>query len=222
MDRWRWCGARSRRQATSKPTRRTLDPAGEEPRGLAGHATVAHVRLRQAQMRHLLAPVFAGRDARASFGDLPTHPKTLGTRLRTNAALLRFDVVTRLEAGRAGRADRRPFARPGSGVHAVKMIVPGLEVETMTYHRVGERNVRRLLVPVKPREPRFPTRARGGGDASTGRHAAGDPHGSSQAAARRRSVAGHEKRWIPLMEDLYVLYREPSRHVTAFSRTENG
>ncbi len=34
---------------------------------------------------------------------------------------------------------------PGTGVHAVKMIVPGLEVETMSYQRIGERNIRRLL-----------------------------------------------------------------------------
>jgi ribosomal protein S12 methylthiotransferase accessory factor len=30
-------------------------------------------------------------------------------------------------------------------VHVVKAIVPGLEVETMSYHRIGERGVRKLL-----------------------------------------------------------------------------
>jgi ribosomal protein S12 methylthiotransferase accessory factor len=33
----------------------------------------------------------------------------------------------------------------GAGVHAVKAIVPGLEVETVAYGRIGERGVRRLL-----------------------------------------------------------------------------
>ena len=38
------------------------------------------------------------------------------------------------------------FSPPGApGVHVVKAIVPGLEVETMSYHRIGERGVRKLL-----------------------------------------------------------------------------
>ena len=31
------------------------------------------------------------------------------------------------------------------GVHAAKVLVPGLEVETVAYGRIGERNVRRLV-----------------------------------------------------------------------------
>jgi ribosomal protein S12 methylthiotransferase accessory factor len=34
---------------------------------------------------------------------------------------------------------------PGGGVGVVKAIVPGLEVETMSYYRIGERNARKLL-----------------------------------------------------------------------------
>ena len=34
---------------------------------------------------------------------------------------------------------------PGGGVGIVKAIVPGLEVETMSYYRIGERNARKLL-----------------------------------------------------------------------------
>ena len=37
------------------------------------------------------------------------------------------------------------FTPPGSPVVALKAIVPGLEVETMTYQRIGARNLRRLL-----------------------------------------------------------------------------
>ena len=37
------------------------------------------------------------------------------------------------------------FTPPGSPAVALKAIVPGLEVETMTYQRVGARNLRRLL-----------------------------------------------------------------------------
>ena len=31
------------------------------------------------------------------------------------------------------------------GVHVVKAFVPGLEVETMSYHRIGARGVRKLM-----------------------------------------------------------------------------
>ncbi|MBL7405799.1 YcaO-like family protein, partial [Escherichia coli] len=34
---------------------------------------------------------------------------------------------------------------PGGGVGVVKAIVPGLEVETMSYYRIGERNTKKLL-----------------------------------------------------------------------------
>jgi ribosomal protein S12 methylthiotransferase accessory factor len=34
---------------------------------------------------------------------------------------------------------------PGGSVGVVKAIVPGLEVETMSYHRIGERNARKLI-----------------------------------------------------------------------------
>ena len=34
---------------------------------------------------------------------------------------------------------------PGGGVGVVKAIVPGLEVETMSYHRIGERNTAKLI-----------------------------------------------------------------------------
>ncbi len=37
------------------------------------------------------------------------------------------------------------FTPPGSTAVALKAIVPGLEVETMTYQRIGARNLRRLL-----------------------------------------------------------------------------
>ena len=37
------------------------------------------------------------------------------------------------------------FTPPGSPAVALKAIVPGLEVETMTYQRIGARNLRRLL-----------------------------------------------------------------------------
>ena len=101
----------------------------------------------------------------------------------------------------------------GTGIHAVKMIVPGLEVETMSYHRIGECNLRRLL-DRQSANPRFPVLA-GVGDLPP--TAAPVP----LTAAARQRLGGEA--WLDtpkldaLMEELYVLYREPSRHVTAFS-----
>ena len=37
------------------------------------------------------------------------------------------------------------YSSPNGEVSAVKAIVPGLEVETMSYGRIGPRNLRRLL-----------------------------------------------------------------------------
>ena len=42
------------------------------------------------------------------------------------------------------------YSPAGEGVHVVKVVVPGLEVETMSYHRIGERGVRKLLLRGSP------------------------------------------------------------------------
>ena len=88
------------------------------------------------------------------------------------------------------------------GVHVVKAIVPGLEVETMSYHRIGERGVRKLM-------------QRGSKLAGLGDPPAG--------AAPVRLPAGAAERlggqpWLDVAEvdrivgRLYPLYREPEVH----------
>ena len=82
--------------------------------------------------------------------------------------------------------------------------MPGLEVETMTYNRIGGRNLRRLLARQSP--------VAGVGNAPAGAlpvrlterdsdlvGAWLDPHAISDA-----------------MGPLYALYREPGRHVLGF------
>jgi ribosomal protein S12 methylthiotransferase accessory factor len=82
---------------------------------------------------------------------------------------------------------------PADGWHAARVIVPGLEVETATYHRIGARNLARLA---------------GTGLAGTGEMPAGAlpvpavPGAWLDAAAIDARVG-----------DLYPLYREPDRHV---------
>ena len=189
--------------------RATVNPDDEEPRGLAG---MQHwVTLDWAGLREVLAPVFAVH-ARTSFADLPRpdHPGAIFDL----ATLLSF-TVTRLE--QAGlEVLYVDLSLPGTGVCAVKMIVPGLEVETMSYRRIGERNLRRLLVR-QAAGTGFPTLV-GFGAA---------PVGSLPiplTVAARERLGGDawldHSRMSALMENLYVLYREPSRHVTAFSRSD--
>ncbi len=161
-------------------------------------------------MRRVLDPVFTV-NARRTFTDLP-RPESPAP-VWDHAALLRF-TATRLE--QAGFVvlcvDLSP---PGTGIHAVRMIVPGLEVETMSYRRIGERNVRRLLAR-QAADAGFPTLVRLGN--------APEKNLSIPLTVLARQRLGGDawlehSRMAEVMENLYVLYREPSRHVTAFSRS---
>ena len=166
------------------------------------------VTLDLAGMREVLAPVFAV-NTRVSFADLP-RPENPAL-VTDHASLLRF-TVTQLE--RAGfEVLYTDLSLPGTGVHAVKMIVPGLEVETMSYRRIGERNVRRLLTR-QAGDVSIPTLV-GVGDAPV----KSLPIPLTDLARQRfgGTVWLDHAKMTALMENLYVLYREPSRHVTAFS-----
>lgn len=96
--------------------------------------------------------------------------------------------------------------QPSAGAAvAAKVLVPGLEVETMSYGRIGERGVRRLredddgLVAVGP-DP--------GGWAQV--HLTGDAQQRLGGAAWFDRVGAQRR-----VGDLYPLYREPGRHVVA-------
>ncbi len=183
-----------------------VSPADEEPHGLAGMQRWIGFGWRQ--MRNVLAPVFAV-DRWTSFEDsfgsqAPAPSRDHDTLLRQTVARLAQEDLEVLSVD---------LSSPGAAVRAVKMIVPGLEVETMSYRRLGERNIRRLLAH-QSADRDFPTLV-GFGDG---------PKGAAQiplpAPVRERFGGGA---WLDssaiaaLMENLYVLYREPSRHVTAFS-----
>lgn len=86
-------------------------------------------------------------------------------------------------------------------VHVLKAIVPGLEVETMSYGRCGARNLVRLL------ERDLGLVGLGTPPAGALPLHTGEPAWFDPAAARR------------LVGDLYPLYREPGRHVTALALT---
>jgi thiazole/oxazole-forming peptide maturase SagD family component len=100
------------------------------------------------------------------------------------------------------------YSSPNGEVSAVKAIVPGLEVETMSYGRIGPRNLRRLL------------------DRDSDLVVTGD---ASRRPGARRILLTPEREaelgpaWLDYeaMErtvgNLYPLYREPGRHVAALA-----
>ncbi len=173
-----------------------VSPAGQEPRALA--EMVRWLGLSLDDLRAMLSPRVLHVDTQIAFSDLPAASPDLAN---DKAALL-ADITGRLTASGLDIlvADFFEFA---TGVHAVKVIVPGLEVETMSYGRIGERNVRRLM--------QAPERLAGIGPAPEG--------------ARRVLLTPEAKErlggpaWLDwpgverVVGPLYALYREPGRHV---------
>ena len=177
--------------------------AGEEERAL--RAMIDWTALPNGAIRAALADtVFAVRE-RIPFSALPTVAAPLAGR----AALL--DLI----AGRLGESGfdilYADFSPPGyPEVRVVKAIVPGLEVETISYGRIGPRNLRRLL-------------ARGGDLVGLG-----DPPPGARPillTAEARDEFGGAAWLDPVAIDrlvgpLYVLYREPGRHSAPLARAD--
>jgi ribosomal protein S12 methylthiotransferase accessory factor len=101
---------------------------------------------------------------------------------------------------------------PGGGVGVVKAIVPGLEVETMSYHRIGERNARKLIERDHPL-------IRFGQESETLRPVRLTPEAIERlggqplfdVALADAIVGGH-----------YPLYREPESHHAPFRLEQQG
>jgi ribosomal protein S12 methylthiotransferase accessory factor len=172
-----------------------VSPAAQEPRALA--EMVRWIGLSLEDLRAVLSPRVQRVDRRVAFSSLPTASESL----TTGKEALLAEVTGRLYADGFDIlvAD---FSDLASGVHAVKVIVPGLEVETLSYGRIGERNVRRLMAQ--------PEGLAGVGPAPDGARRVlltpqaeerlGGPAWLDWAGAQR--VVG----------PLYALYREPGRH----------
>ncbi|MFC3124406.1 YcaO-like family protein [Pseudoroseomonas globiformis] len=170
-----FCGSRSRKAATHGPiplVRASLPSdyverqlaatmlEEEEPRALA--AMVEWMEQDAATLRDRLAPRVFSERTRHPFSALPTVPAAAVASSQDRLALL----VARLaaEGMEVLYVDCSPPG--GSPVRVVKVIVPGLESETMSYHRIGWRGVRRLrergdpLLLDAPQEGAKPVRLR--------------------------------------------------------------
>ena len=169
----------------------------EEERALS--EALNWLRLDAQEMRALLEdPVLAAR-SEVQFSSLPTTPEETG-----DAEDLADLVADRLR-GEGLDPLFVDLSPPGGEVRVVKAIVPGLEVETASYARIGARNLRRLLRR---------------GDALAGTE---DPPPGARPILLpegERERFGPEP-WLDVaaidrtVGRLYPLYREPSRHLAA-------
>ncbi|SBT65824.1 ribosomal protein S12 methylthiotransferase accessory factor [Micromonospora sediminicola] len=148
-----------------------------------------------AQLLALLEPVVLARRDSVPLSALPTvAPGSLDDQGALLAELLRrladFDVLV--------------VVAPGEGATVAKVIVPGLEAETMSYGRIAARGIERL------RERDSPLVGLG-----TPPHAGAAPVVLDQAGRERLGAADA---WLDLaavartIGPLYPLYREPTRH----------
>ncbi len=178
--------------------------AGEEERAL--RAMIDWTARSNGAIRGALADSVLAARERIPFASLPTLDRPLADREALTAL-----VVDRLAAEGFDilYADFSPPDSPE--VRVVKAIVPGLEVETMSYYRVGPRNLRRLLARGSdavglgtPPPGARPVPLTPDDEACMGGPAWLDP-----AAIDR------------LVGPLYVLYREPGRHSAALARARD-
>ncbi|CAA9482991.1 MAG: UPF0142 protein MTH_987 [uncultured Sphingomonadaceae bacterium] len=104
-----------------------------------------------------------------------------------------------------------PFTGPDAGMHSVRVIVPGLEVETMSYYRIGERGAAKLR------------------DADSPLLRWGEAAGGRRAPVRLAPEAYDRLGGVPLLDldevdrrvgGLYPLYREPGAHEMLVHRGE--
>lgn len=168
--------------------------ATEESRALS--AMKAWCGSDAASLRATLSESVLSRRGRRSFSSLPTWPGQLSD----------TPVVTEI-ARRLAEAGMEvlflDFSPPQSpDVHVVKVIVPGLEVETMSYHRIGERGVLKLLERNSPLV--------GLGRPPEGARAIRLPAGAAErlGGAAWLDVVAVDR----LVGSLYPLYREPLVH----------
>lgn len=174
------------------------DSAGEEQRALVSMQALYPLSL--TQMRALLEARILSARRTVPFSSLPT---VEGAQVEDRDALAQL-VSERL---RAEGFDILvvDFSQPNSEVRAVKVIVPGLEVETMSYHRIGLRNVRRLMAQ--------PERLAG----------VGDPPASAKPVLLTKAAQAElgGPAWLDIaaldqvVGPLYAIYREPGRHAVA-------
>ncbi len=172
--------------------------AREEPRAL--EAMSGWLDLDAKALTDLLRESVLSRRTSVPLAELP---RTVAERPQQ----LADDVLARLHG--AG-LDVLTLDLSGDGVHAVKAVVPGLEVETMSYGRMGERGVRRAFALGLPF---VAVGADPGGWARV--------HLTAEVIERLGGPAWLDRQAVAArVGALYPLYREPGRHLAQLHRRE--
>jgi ribosomal protein S12 methylthiotransferase accessory factor len=177
---------------------------GEESRSL--REMVGWLGLDQLTLKSMLADTVLSRRTTERFDALPTWDGPLsGTGL--------VEELARRFAANGMEIlyfDWSPAHAPG--VHVVKAFVPGLEVETMSYHRIGARGVRKLLERGSP--------LAGLGDPPPGAAPVRLPadQAATFAALPWLDVAAVDR----IVGRLYPLYREPEVHSAPISMEQRA
>lgn len=212
-----------------------LAPRGYRRRWQAHHTSTEEDRTLQATqawlamdadaLRQVLAATSFSHRTSTRLDSLPEQPQLRGSSPDVDWVALTALVVDRL-AG-AGLDDVLVVdASPDvADLHAVKVVVPGLEVETLSYGRIGERNAARLLQRLDAGDEQVRgLLGRGSVGPATGRSGGVDPI-PPDAAGVRLSAAATERLGGPLwfsraraaevVGPLFALYREPGRHLAS-------
>jgi ribosomal protein S12 methylthiotransferase accessory factor len=177
-----------------------LAPENEETRAL--ESLLRWIAMPLPEIRELLSRRVYRVDESVTFDSLPTADEET---LRDKKALLDL-LVERLHA-EGLQVLVADFSPPDGSVSAIKAIVPGLEVETMSYSRIGERNLLRLIENTATGDVPLA----GIGEAPAGAR----PILLTEEATQR--VGGPA--WLDIealsqvLGPLYSLYREPGRHI---------
>jgi len=187
--------------------RQDFSSDGHEPRALA--AMKRWAKLPATEVRREMERVLRV-DKLVPFGELPTAPEALND----DKIALAGAVAQRLQAQGMGILIADFSEAAGlKGVSALKVIVPGLEVETLSYGRIGARNLRRLMA-------RDDIRLAGVGRA---------PEGAKRVwlTDEAEQTVGGPAWFDPRVQEeivgpLYCLYREPGRHAVTLSSERDG
>ena len=179
------------------------EPEKEEARAL--QAMLEWLKLSPTELKKRLSPIYAERE-RVPWQGLPSRPELA----QADPAIKLGELAKRLEDFEILYLELAAERARSKGVCAVKAVIPGLEVETVSYGRIGERNLRRLLKRVSPLV--------GIGAPLAG---AARIHLSEAAQAELSGPAWlHVEKLNALTQKLYPLYREPSRHAARYALEE--
>ncbi|GEO16030.1 YcaO-like family protein [Microvirga aerophila] len=176
----------------------TAGPSLENAENRALTEMLGWARLNSSKLKDTLRRSVFFTRAVKSFGELPATPcvdtRERGRVARNHLEAAGFDVLY---------VDCSP---PNHSVAVVKVIVPGLEVETMSYYRIGERNTRKLIERDSPL-------IRFGEPADALRPVRLTPEALDRLGGRQPllDTAAVDR----MVGPLYPLYREPEAHHVA-------